>query len=90
MRRKHVRQDRVFLAPLHTPEQPELFATSLEDLIPPDHIARALKEAVSLLDLSSVLDLHDDKGGYPFDPRTMLDLLLFALMDGERSSRRIQ
>lgn len=33
MRRKHVRQQQVFLAPLHTPEQPELFATSLEDLI---------------------------------------------------------
>lgn len=85
-----MRQKRLFLAPLHTPEQPELFATSLEDLVPPDHIARALKEAVSQLDLSHVLDLYDDKGGYPFDPRAMLGLLLFALMDGERSSRRIQ
>lgn len=63
---------------------------SLEDLVPSGHLVRSLKEIISSLDLSGVEDLFEDTGGYPYEPKPMLGILLFGLIDGERSSRRIQ
>ena len=63
---------------------------SVEDLVPAGHIVRALKQIIDGLDLSGIEGLYDDKGGYAYDPRAMLSVLLFGLIDGERSSRRIQ
>lgn len=85
-----MRQARMFRAPRHTIDQPELLPPTLEDLVPPGHLVRRLKEIVDSLDLTGVEGLYDDKGGYPYAPSSMLGILLFGLMDGERSSRRIQ
>lgn len=54
------------------------------------HLVRALKEVIDGLDLSGVEGLYDDKGGYAYEPKAMLGVLLYGLIDGERSSRRIQ
>lgn len=90
MRNKHVRESRVFRQPKHSVDQPELLPPTLEELVPTGHVVRSLKAIIDHLDLSAAEELYEDKGGYAYDPRAMLAVLLYALIDGERSSRRIQ
>ena len=69
-------------------EQPQLLAPPQEEAIP--EMVKGLKRIVACLDLSALESSYDDKGGFAYPPRLMLAMLLFGLMDGERSSRKLQ
>lgn len=90
MRNRHVRKSRSFRKAPEACGQLQLLPPSLDDLVPAGHMTRGLKEVLNSLDISGLEELYDDKGGYPYAPRALLGILLYAYMDGERSSRRIE
>lgn len=74
------------------PHQVLLLLPSLDDWLPPDHIARFVADLVDeVLDLGPVLADYTEKRGYPpYDPRLMLRLLIYGYTTGVRSSRTIE
>jgi transposase len=68
-------------------------AAALDELLPPDHPARMVWQAVSRLDLSPWLDaieaVEGTVGRNATDPRLLLALWLYATIDGEGSAREI-
>ncbi len=70
--------------------QAELFPQSLNDLVDQSDPVRLVSGLIDLLDVSELMAELPLKGGVNYDPRLMLKLWMFALWDGERSSRRIE
>jgi transposase len=73
-------------------EQQLLLPPSLDEWLPPGHLARFILEATAQLDLSAFLAAYraDGTGQAAFHPRAMVALLLYAYCNGERSSRQIE
>ncbi len=71
--------------------QPLLLAPSVQDLVPPGHLAHFVRDTVrESLDLSAIVDEYADERGYPpYHPVMMTALLLYAYCQGIYSSRRI-
>jgi transposase len=65
---------------------------SVRDWLPEDHLAFFLLDVVAELDLTGFYVGYrgDGRGGWVYDPSTMLGVLLYAYCTGERSSRRIE
>lgn len=59
-----------------------------EEAIP--EMVKGLKRILASLDLSALESSYDDTGGFAYPPRLMLAILLLGLIDGERSSRKLQ
>ena len=89
MASKHSRSERMFRHSPEPPGQPALLPPSIEELIPLDHIVRQIKACAASLDLSAVESQFGESGGYPYPPHLVLGVLLFGMMDRERSSRRL-
>jgi len=72
-------------------DQPQLLPASVEDFVPPDHLAHFVRDLVrEQLDLSAILASYVELRGYPpFDPRMMTALLLYGYSRGVYSSRRL-
>src|SRR5262245_43530821 len=72
-------------------DQPQLFPASVEDFVPPEHVAHFIRDLVcEQLDLSAILASYEELRGYPpFDPRMMTALLLYGYSRGVYSSRRL-
>jgi transposase len=68
-----------------------LFPASVQDFVPPKHIAHLVRETVrDGLDLQAILSAYDEERGYPpYHPGMMTALLLYAYSQGIYSSRRI-
>jgi len=68
-----------------------LFPASVQDFVPPKHIAHFVRETVrDGLDLRAILSAYDEERGYPpYHPGMMTALLLYAYSQGIYSSRRI-
>ena len=68
-----------------------LFPASVQDFVPPKHIAHLIRETVrDGLDLRAILSQYDDeRGSPPYHPGMMTALLLYAYSQGIYSSRRI-
>src|SRR6266550_2169562 len=68
-----------------------LFPASVQDFVPPGHIAHLIRETVREgLDLKAILSEYDEERGYPpYHPGMMTALLLYAYSQGIYSSRRI-
>jgi transposase len=68
-----------------------LFPASVQDFVPPGHIAHLIRETVREgLDLKAILSQYDEERGYPpYHPGMMTALLLYAYSQGIYSSRRI-
>ena len=68
-----------------------LFPASVQDFVPPGHIAHLIRETVREgLDLRAILAQYDEERGYPpYHPGMMTALLLYAYSQGIYSSRRI-
>src|ERR1700745_208760 len=68
-----------------------LFPASVQDFVPPGHIAHLIRETVREgLDLRAILSQYDEERGYPpYHPGMMTALLLYAYSQGIYSSRRI-
>src|SRR6201987_6396365 len=72
-------------------EEVWLFPASVQDFVPPGHIAHLIRETVREgLDLKAILSQYDeDRGDPPYHPGMMTALLLYAYSQGIYSSRRI-
>jgi transposase len=72
-------------------DQPQLLPASVEDFVPPDHVAHFVRDLVrEQLELSAIFDSYVELRGYPpFDPRMMTALLLYGYSRGVYSSRRL-
>ena len=68
-----------------------LFPASVQDVVPPGHIAHLIRETVREgLDLRAILSQYNEERGYPpYHPGMMTALLLYAYSQGIYSSRRI-
>lgn len=65
---------------------------SVDDLLPQDHLARFVVDAVDSLDLSALLARYDARarGSNPYHPAMMLSLLFYGYTTGTMSSRKIE
>jgi transposase len=72
-------------------EQRWLLPPSVQELVPPGHLAHMVRDTVrDGLDLSAILDTYQEERGYPpYHPVMMVALLLYAYCQGIYSSRRI-
>jgi transposase len=66
-----------------------LLPASLEELIPPGHAVRVVSSVVDRMDLDALLSSYDGGGASRYHPRMLLKVMLYAYLDGVRSSRRI-
>lgn len=74
------------------PGQAWLVPPSLDDWLPQEHIARFIADLVDEhLDLSAFYaDYREGRGAPPFDPRSMVRVLLLGYTTGIRSSRKLE
>src|SRR5207237_9973315 len=65
-----------------------LFPASVQDFVPPGHIAHLIRETVREgLDLKAILSEYDEEGGYaPYHPGMMTAVLLYAYSEGGYSA----
>jgi transposase len=73
--------------------QVEMFASTLDEALPPGHIARTIWECLEKLDLSdfyaSIRSIADGPGRSATDPQVLLGLWVLATVDGIGSARRL-
>jgi len=63
---------------------------TMEDCLPPNHLARFIVTIVALLDLSAIYARYAPVGGEAFAPEVLLGLLLYGYATGVFSSRKIE
>jgi transposase len=73
------------------PDQVWLLPPSVQDLVPPGHVAHFVRDAVrSALDLEAILARYGEEAGFmAYHPGMMVALLLYAYSQGMYSSRGI-
>lgn len=69
--------------------QTTMLPSSLAELIPQGHAVRVVNEVVDRMDLDTLLASYDGGGASRYHPRMLLKVILYAYLDGVRSSRRI-
>jgi transposase len=62
----------------------------LGDLLPPEHLARFVVDAVAELDLAALYARYGARGGQPYAPEILLGLLFYGYATGVFSSRKIE
>src|SRR3972149_10643797 len=67
-----------------------LIPANLDDLVPDDHLVRAVNDVVERLEISSMLKKYRDGGRDAFHPRILLKVLFYGYACGERSSRVLE
>jgi transposase len=73
--------------------QHALFPTTLDDLIPEDHVCRVIEAFVCRLDMAKLgfVRAEPAETGRPgYDPRDLLKLYLYGYLQQIRSSRRLE
>ena len=74
-------------------DQVEMRCESLEQMLTPDHPARAVWEFVAKLDLnhwtSAIASKRGMAGAKVLDPRVLVSLWIMATLDGVRSAREL-
>jgi len=88
--RRHVRESHAFREVRHGPSEPHLFTPSLDQEVQSEPLVVGLKRIVDELPNAVLERLYLPYGGVPYRPKELLAVWLFAMMQGERSSRRIQ
>ena len=71
-------------------DQKLLLPESLNDWLPPEHLARFIVSVMDELDLSEIEDAYRDVGAVMYHPRMMTALWMYGYSVGIRSSRRIE
>ena len=76
----------------YEPEQGLLWAPSLRDWLPEDHLAYFVSDLVEDLDLSAIYAQYegDLRGQPPYEPRMMTKLSVYGYCVGVYSARKIQ
>src|SRR3974377_527704 len=73
--------------------QHTLFPTTLDDLIPQDHVCRVIEAFAGRLDMAKLgfVRAEPAETGRPgYDPRDLLKLYLYGYLPQTRSSRRLE
>src|SRR6266511_5436748 len=73
--------------------QHTLFPTTLDDLVPSDHVCRVIEAFVGKLDMAELgfVRAEPAETGRPgYDPRDLLKLYLYGYLQQVRSSRRLE
>jgi transposase len=63
---------------------------TMDECLPPDHLARFIVAIVSMLDLSAIYAGYAPTGGEAFAPEILLGLLFYGYATGVFSSRKIE
>jgi len=66
-----------------------MLPTSLEELIPADHLVRVVNRVIDELDLGGLMRLYKGGGTSSYHPRMMLKVLVYAYTQRAYSSRQI-
>ena len=66
-----------------------MLPTSLEELIPEDHLVRVVSRVIDKLDLDALMRQYKGGGASAYHPRMMLKVLVYAYTERIYSSRRI-
>ncbi len=69
--------------------QMQLLPSSLNDLIPRNHLVRVLDMVVEQLDLEEIYRSYSEEGQPGYHPKLLLKILLYGYLTGIRSSRKI-
>jgi transposase len=67
-----------------------LLPKSVQDYVRENHIARAVSDILDHIDITCIIASYDHKGAPAYHPRMMLKVLVYALLIGIRSSRKIE
>ena len=75
----------------YEPDQQLLLPAALQEWLPDDHLAYFISDVVDQLDMSEVTARYERerRGGPPYHPRMMVEVLLYGYCVGVASSRRI-
>jgi transposase len=63
---------------------------TIEECLPPGHLARFIVAIIALLDLSAIYMEYASRGGEPYAPEILLGLLFYGYATGVFSSRKIE
>lgn len=63
---------------------------SLEEAVPPNHLARFIVDVIAQLDLSAIYAHYGERGGEAIAPEVLLALLFYGYATGLFSSRKIE
>ena len=63
---------------------------SLEDAVPPNHLARFIVDVVSQLDLSAIYARYGERGGEALAPEVLLGVVFYGYATGVFSSRKLE
>jgi transposase len=63
---------------------------TIEECLPPDHLARFVVMVIAVLDLSAIYMRYAPRGGEPYAPEILLGLLFYGYATGVFSSRKIE
>jgi len=77
----------------YDPDQTFMFAPSMADWLPADHVVKFVMDAVKVLDLTRIYETYEDgdKGGRPaYSPQMLTSVWIYAHMIGIRASRRLE
>ena len=65
-------------------------AVSLEEAVPPNHLARFIVDVIAQLDLSAIYARYGDRGGEALAPEVLLGVLVYGYATGVFSSRKLE
>ncbi|MFT4563844.1 MAG: transposase, partial [Gammaproteobacteria bacterium] len=71
-------------------QTPYLLPPSLDDWLPPDHLAGFVVDIVEQLDLSALTGQYRGAGSAAYHPSVLLALLIYGYATGTFGSRRIE
>lgn len=73
-------------------DQMLLLPPTVDELLPPEHLARFVVEVVERLDLTPILSKYEarGRGSTPYHPSILLALLFYGYATGTMSSRKIE
>jgi transposase len=63
---------------------------TIEECLPPGHLARFIVAIIAILDLSAIYARYAPRGGEPYAPEILLGLLFYGYATGVFSSRKIE
>ncbi len=70
--------------------QTYLFPPNLEDLVDANHPVRVVSEVIDRVNIDSIIAKYKSVGASSYHPRMLLKLLVYAYLNNEYSSRRIE
>ena len=71
-------------------DQPLLLPETLDEALEPNHPVRGIKAIIDQIPDSILVNLYAPHGGVPYAPKSLLGVWLYAFMEGEYSTRKLE